>query len=190
MKKSICMLVTILTVIGIGSAALALNRTDYRPQEECSLCGKTENSILTLYNKVNGVGILNFNDFTISTLRICNEEPNLSMSGSSHTTNISGENGSIISIDSNSSRRIADITISLRDRSKPRPKDMARFLCADCCKQIEQENIYDVAFIDYKTKEIFPIKENTIEFYIGDYAIHRLNAKNDLEYLIFYAPEQ
>lgn len=37
MKKSICMLVTILTVIGIGSAALALNRTDYRPQEECSL---------------------------------------------------------------------------------------------------------------------------------------------------------
>ena len=190
MKKSICMLVTILTVIGIGSAALALNRTDYRPQEECSLCGKTENSILTLYNKVNGVGILNFNDFTISTLRICNEEPNLSMSGSSHTTNASGEDGSIISIDSNIDRRIADVTISTRDGSSPHPKEMARFLCADCCKQIEQENTYDVAFIDYKTKEVFPIKENTIEFYIGDYAIHRLNAEDGLEYLIFYAPEQ
>jgi hypothetical protein len=49
MKKSICMIATILTITGIGSAALALNRTDYRPQEECSLCGKAENSILTLY---------------------------------------------------------------------------------------------------------------------------------------------
>lgn len=190
MRKSICVIATILAITGIGSVALALNRTDYRPLEECSLCGKAENSILTLYSKINGVGILNFNDFTISTLRICNEEPNLSMSGSSHTTNISGENGSIVSIDSNSSRRIADITISLRDGSKPHPKDMARFLCANCCKQIEQENTYDVAFIDYKTKEIFPIKENTIEFYIGDYVIHKLNTENDLEYLIFYAPEQ
>ena len=70
MKKSICMIATILTITGIGSAALALNRTDYRPQEECSLCGKAENSILTLYIKVNGVVILNFNDFTISTLII------------------------------------------------------------------------------------------------------------------------
>ena len=117
MKKSICMIATILTVIGIGSAALALNRTDYRPLEECSLCRKAENSILTLYSKVNGVGILNFNDFTISTLRICNKEPNLSMSGSSHITNASGEDGSIISIDSNIDRRIADVTISTRDGS-------------------------------------------------------------------------
>lgn len=65
-----------------------------------------------------------------------------------------------------------------------------RFLCADCCKQIEQKNKYDVAFIDYQTKEIFPVKESTIEFYIGDYAIHKLNSGDDLEYLIFYAPEQ
>lgn len=115
MRKSICVIAAILTITGIGSAALALNRTDYRPQEECSLCEKAENSILTLYSKVNGVGLINFNDFTISTLRICNEEADMSISGSSHTTNISGENGSIISIDSNSSRRIADVTISLRD---------------------------------------------------------------------------
>ena len=190
MRKSIWVIATILAITSIGSAALALNRTDYRPQEECSLCGKAENSILTLNRKVTGVGLLNFNDFTVSTLRICNEEPNMSMSGSSHTMNTRGENGSIISIDSNLNRRIADVTISLKDGNKPHLKDMAHFLCADCCKQIEQKNTYDVAFIDYKTKEIFPIKENTIEFYIGNYAIYKLNAKNDFEYLIFYAPEQ
>lgn len=190
MRKHIWIIATIFAVIGVGSAALALNRTDYRPQDECSLCEKTENSILTLYSKINGVGLLNFNDFTVNTLRICNEEPDMPMSGSSHTTNVSGENGSIISIDSNSSRRIADVTISLRGGSRPHLKEMARFLCADCCKKIEQENKYDTAFIDYQSRKIFPIKENTIEFFIGDYAIHRLNAKDGLEYLIFYAPEK
>lgn len=190
MRKLTWMIVTLFVVIGIGSAALALNKTDYRPQGKCFLCGKAKNSILSPYNKVNGIGILNFNDFTVSTLQICNEESDMSMSGSSHTMNLSGENSSSISIASNSSRRIADVTIFLRDGSRPRPKEMARFLCADCCKQIEQENKYDIAFIEYQTRELFPIKENTIEFYIGDYAVHRLNTEGDLEYLVFYAPEQ
>lgn len=189
-EKSLWMIVTIFAIFGIGSAALALNRPDYPPQEECFLCGNTKNSILNLYNNVNGVGILNFNNFTVSTLRLCNEEHVISISGSSHTTNVSGKGGSIVSIDSNSSRRIADVTISIRDGSRPHLKEMARFLCADCCKQIKQENTYDVAFIDYQTKELFPIKENIVEFYINDYAIHRLNIADDLEYLVFYAPEQ
>lgn len=129
MKKSLWMIVTIFAIFGIGSAALALNRPDYPPQEECSLCGNTKNSILNLYNNVNGVGILNFNNFTVSTLRLCNDEHVISISGSSHTTNVSGEGGSIVSIDSNSSRRIADVTISIRDGSRPHLKEMARFLC-------------------------------------------------------------
>lgn len=188
MKKRIWIVISVIVILSIGSVAMALNRTEYRQQEDCFLCIRRKGQSKSLYN--DGVGILNLNDFSISTLRICNEEPNMSMSGSSHTTNANGENGSIISIDSNLSRRIADVTITLREESKPNPKDMARFLCADCCKQIEQENKYDVAFFDYQTKEIFPVKESTIEFYIGDYAIHKLNSGDDLEYLIFYAPEQ
>ena len=62
------------------------------------------------------------------------------------------------------------------------------FYAPTAVNRIEQENKYDATFIDYQTREIFPIKENTIEFYIGDYAIHRLNAEDGLEYLIFYAP--
>lgn len=188
MRKVICMVIFVFVVVGIGSAAMALNGTDYRQQEDCSLCGKQESSITSLYSNVNGVGLLNFNDFTINTLRICKEEPN--MSGSSRTMNVSGEDGSIISIDSNLKRRIANIEIFLRGGSKPNQKEMSKFLCTDCCKRIEQENKYDVAFMDYQTREIFPIEENVIEFYIGNYAIHRLNTGDSLEYLIFHAPEQ
>lgn len=190
MKKCIWLILCIFIATGISSAALALNRIDYRQQEECSLCGNESDSILALYSDTNGVGLLNFNNFTVNALRICNEEPDMPMSGSSHTTNTSGENGSIISIDSNLNRRIAEVTISFREKSKPNLKKMAQFLCSDCCKRIKQENEYDVAFIDYQTKKIFPIKENMIEFYIGDYAIHKLNAGDNLEYLVFFAPEQ
>ena len=51
----------------------------------------------------------------VCTLRICDEEAN--MSGSSHTVNTSGELGSVVSIDSNIDRRIADVEISLREGS-------------------------------------------------------------------------
>lgn len=188
MRKGLWIILFIFAVVGIGSAAMALDRTDYRQQEDCYLCGKQESPTTSLYSNESGVGLLNFNDFTISTLRICKEEPN--MSGFSITINTSGEDGSSVTINSNLNRRIADVKISLREGSKPNQKEMSQFLCAGCCKHIEQENKYDVAFMDCQMREIFPIEENVIEFYIGDYAIHRLNTKNDLEYLVFYAPEQ
>lgn len=185
MRKRLLTLLSVFAVTGVGSVALALNKVDYRQQEDCFLCsGK---SILSLYKDVNGIGVLNFNNFTVCTLRICDEEAN--MSGSSHTVNTSGELGSVVSIDSNIDRRIADVEISLREGSKPVRKEMAEFLCIDCCKQIEENNQYDVGFIDYQTWEIHPVKENTIEFYMGDYAIHKIKADEEsLEYLVFYAP--
>lgn len=48
-----------------------------------------------------------------------------------------------------------------------------------------------VAFIDCRTREIYPIEEDIVEFYIGDYAIHRLDSDgNSYRYLIFFAPER
>lgn len=187
MKKRTFILITVFAMAGVGSVTMAVNQVDYRSQEECSLC--SDKSILSLYKDINGIGVLNFNNFTVSTLRICNEEAN--MSGSSRTVNTGGESGSIVSIDSNTDRRIADVDISLREGSRPDCEEMAGFLCMDCCRRIEQDNQYDVGFIDYQTWEIHPLQENSIEFYMGDYAVHKLKADEDaLEYLVFYAPIQ
>lgn len=190
MRKELWIILFIFAVIGIGSAAMAQDRTYYRQQEDCYLCSKQESPIASLYSNVSGIGLLNFNDFTISTLRICNKETDMPTSDFSTTINSGGEDGSTIFINSNLNRRIADVTISLRDGSRPDQKEIARFLCSNCCKRIEQENKYDVAFLDYQTNEIVSIEENLIEFYINDYAIHRLNPEDELEYLVFYAPEQ
>lgn len=185
MKRRVFVLLSVFALVGVGSVTMAINKVDYRTQKDCSLCGGK--TILSLYKDVNGVGMLNFNDFTVNTLRICNEEAN--MSGSSSTVNSSGELGSVVSIDSNIDRRIAHVEISLREGSKPNRREMAEFLCIDCCKRIEEENKYDVGFIDYQTREVCPVKENSIEFYMGDYAIHKIKADEEsLGYLVFYAP--
>lgn len=64
---------------------------------------------------------------------------------------------------------------------------MAKFLCIDCCKRIEEKNQYDVGFIDCKTYEGCPIQGDSIKFYIGDYVVCKDKADDEtLKYLIFY----
>lgn len=167
-----------------SSIVMVLGKSDYRRKEFCLLCSKAEDT-----DNINGVGILYFNDFCLNTLRICEKGSNTS--GCSISIDTYGESGSSILVNSNLDRRIAEVTLSFGKESQPLQSKMERFLCADCCKEIERENMYDVAFIDCQTKEIFPIEENIVEFYIGDYAIHRLNdSDDDYKYLIFFAPEQ
>lgn len=57
MKKCIWLILCIFIATGISSAVLALNRIDYRQQEECSLCGNESGSILALYSDTNGITI-------------------------------------------------------------------------------------------------------------------------------------
>lgn len=189
MRKGIALILSISALLGISSIVMVLGRNDHRQKGYCHLCSKPDDANTSIDSNADGIGILDFNDFCINTLRIC--EKNSDLSGYASNIDTCGKTGSTILINSNLDRRIAEVTISIRKGSRPLQKKMARFLCADCCKKIEQENMYDVAFIDCRTKEIFPIKKNVVEFYIGDYAIHRLNdGDSSYSYLIFFAPEQ
>ena len=93
MRKSICIVITISAITGIGSVTMAQDRTYYRQQENCYLCGKQETPTTSLYSDTNGIGILNFNDFSISILRICNKETDMPTSDFSTTINSGGEDG-------------------------------------------------------------------------------------------------
>lgn len=190
MIKWTALVLSAAALLGISSIVMAMASDGCIQKGRCRLCSDLRNASVSTDNSSTGIGILNFNNFSINTLRICDESPNRS-SGYDSNINTYGETGSTVLINSNLDRRIAEITIAIRKGSKPSQKKMQGFLCADCCKKIRQENVFDIAFINCLTKEIFPIDKNTIEFYIGDYAIHRLsNAKEELRYLIFFAPEQ
>lgn len=187
--------ITVILAIGIYLTTIVINTIapiNYKEQKDCFLCGDSDETILSLYDDIRGIGVLGFNNFNLSTLRICNEDPDLLYtSGQQSTINANGENGSVIQIDSFVERRYAEVMISFRENSKPDLKRMARFLCENCANDIVENNKYDVGFIDYQTREIIPIKNEGRRFYVGSYVIYKVYA-NDEEFvcLIFYAPDQ
>lgn len=193
-KRGRAITATAVLVMGICGTIVvtnAVNQTKYREQRDCFLCGDTDETILALYDNVNGLGMLSFNNFNIATLRICNEDPDIDMYGHQSTTNSNGEGGSIIQIDSFVERRFAEVAVHFRENSKPDMERMSQFLCEDCAKNIAENNKYDVGFIDYQTREITPIEDNIRQFYIGDYVVYGLDSnEEESDYLIFYAPDQ
>lgn len=189
MKKGTILILSIIILLSFSTMVMALSCGGSCKKSGCRLCGISDDTSISMDSTSNGVGIVNFNDFSINTLRICDQETD----ASGYAINIDSSRGSesSIQIDSNLDRRIAEVTISIQKGSRPFYEKMSRFLCDDCCKIIKRENLYDVAFIDCRTRKIYPIEDDTVEFYIGDYAIHRLNSDDDsYSYLIFFAPER
>lgn len=188
MRKGTVLILSIIILLSFSTMVMALSCGGSCKKSGCRLCGIPDTSI-SIDSTSNGIGIVNFNDFSINTLRICEQEPDAS--GYASNMDSPRGSGSSIRINSNLDRRIAEVTISIRKGSRPSYEKMSRFLCNDCCEKIKRENLYDVAFIDCWTREIYPIEKDTVEFYIGDYAIHRLNSDGDsYSYLAFFAPER
>ena len=80
--------------------------------------------------------------------------------------------------------------ISLRENSRPDEKRMSEVMCKSCAESILQNNKYDVAFIDYRTREVIPIDETMHVYCRGDYVIYGVSSSEDsIKYLVFYAPE-
>lgn len=189
MRKGTVLILSIALLLSFISMVMALPCGGSCKKSGCHLCGIPDDTSISMDSTPNGVGILNFNDFSINALRICEQEPDTS--GYASNIDSSKGSGSTVWIDSNLDRRIAEITIYFRKGSRPSYEKMSRFLCDDCCEKIKRENLYDVAFIDCRTLEIYPIEKNTVEFYIGDYAVHRLNSDGySYSYLVFFAPER
>lgn len=193
-KRGRVLTATAVLAVGICGTIVVTNAVTpikYVEQKDCFLCGDTDETILALYDDVNGLGMLSFNNFNVATLRICNEDPGIEMNGHQSTINSNGEDGSIIQIDSFVERRFAEVSVSFRENSKPDIERMSQFLCEDCTKSIAENNKYDVGFIDFQTREITPIEDNVRQFYIGDYVVYGLDAnEEESDYLIFYAPDQ
>lgn len=189
MRRFTALILSMIALLSFSTMVMALSCSGSCKKDRCLLCGIPDDASASMDSAPDGIGILNFNDFSINTLRICGQGPDAS--GYDSNMDSPKGSGSAVRIDSNLDRRIAEVTISIRKGSRPLYKKMSRSLCDDCCEKIIREDLYDVAFIDCRTREIYPIEEDIVEFYIGDYAVHRLDSGgNSYRYLIFFAPER
>lgn len=160
----------------------------YQKKEECFMCGNEDRSLFSLYNE--GIGVLNLNNLEIYTLL-----PEEGSTGSNSSINSNGENKTTVEIDKNNARSITDVTFRLNKGSKADAAEMGEIMCEDCVNSILKNNTYDMSFVDLSTREIIPLVDNMVEFFVGDYAVHKVSGGNEeqgktLEYLIFYAPEK
>ena len=161
---------------------------EYQKQEDCFLCSDEDRSLFSLYDE--GIGVLNLNRIEIYPLISEDDD-----SGSGSTINTNGENKTVVEIDRNNTRKITDVTFRLKKDSRPDAAEMGEIMCEDCVNSILENNIYDMSFVDLSTREIIPLVDNMVEFFVGDYAVHKVSGGNEeqgktLEYLIFYAPEK
>lgn len=152
------------------------------------MCGNEDRSLFSLYNE--GIGVLNLNNLEIYTLL-----PEEGSTGSNSSINSNGENKTTVEIDKNNTRKITDVTFRLKKDSRPDAAEMSSVMCEECANSILENNTYDMSFIDLSTREIIPLVDNMVEFFVGDYAVHKVSGGNEeqgktLEYLIFYAPEK
>lgn len=160
---------------------------EYQKQEDCFLCSDEDRSLFSLYNE--GIGVLNLNNLEIYTLL-----PEEGSTGSNSSINSNGENKTTVEIDKNNARSITDVTFRLNKGSKADAAEMGEIMCEDCVNSILKNNTYDMSFVDLSTREIIPLVDNMVEFFVGDYAIHKISGTmkeqdKTLEYLVFFAPE-
>ncbi len=117
-----------------------------------------------LYNE--GIGVLNLNNLEIYTLL-----PEEGSTGSNSSINSNGENKTTVEIDKNNARSITDVTFRLNKGSKADAAEMGEIMCEDCVNSILKNNTYDMSFVDLSTREIIPLVDNMVEFFVGDYAM-------------------
>ena len=48
-------------------------------------------------------------------------------------------------------------------------------MCEECANSILENNTYDMSFIDLATKEIIPLEDDRVQFFVGDYAVHKVS---------------
>lgn len=184
MKKAFLVSVASLLLMGVCSCSTVENvkePTEYALKEDCFLCG--DRGLLSLYQ--DGVAVLNLNTFEVYTLKM--EEG----SGNTDCINSNGENRTTVEVRTNSERKISHITLRVKDDSKPDPEEISQILCKNCSDSIMKNNTYDVSFIDLSKKELIPLREESKEFYVGDYVVYQSckSEDNTMEYLVFYASE-
>ena len=158
----------------------------YQKQEDCFLCSDEDRSLFSLYDE--GIGVLNLNRLEIYPLLSDDD------SGSGSTINTNGKNKTVVEIDRNNARRITNVTFRLKEDSKPDAAEMGEIMCEDCVNSILENNTYDMSFVDLSTREIIPLEDNMVQFFVGDYAVHKVSGTDEeqgktLEYLVFFAPE-
>lgn len=150
------------------------------PKENCYLCGSAGGFMYADCYGQNNVGIISLNTFELMPVEINRYdqngqliEENTGMMQSRMFSN--GDDGFSAHLMLDADRGIVNATIFLRGDRDLDFQNTARYLCADCLKELAGDlhsSTYGVGIINFSQRTMTAFQENVVGFGAGDYYIH------------------
>jgi len=171
-------------------------------KEDCYICGSNTKSTLAEYWGEHNIGLINLNTLECCRFEINRYDDDLNVIekqqryASTRLTGLSESGGSTISCSLNSNRGYMSGTITLNENSFLEPEKVESYLCSECLMEIMKgyfdEEHWDIAVVDFFTKEVRPLNESVTAFFRNDYYVDCLYNKdrNTIMFQAFYCPER
>lgn len=171
--------------------------------EDCYLCGENPKSLMSYYRKLNSVGVLFLNKWSITDVQAIalNDDGNESFcnGGTSTIYNSFGkENGSIM-VNSQKERGVSHLEVSLGEKNKLDLNVAIEKLCQLCLNRVtncfpdssveKMEQKSDAFVVDFLSGQLYYL-ETGITYVTGDYYIETKKKKDNIALLVVYAPER
>lgn len=172
---------------------------------DCKLCGGGEETLMSLYEGQDNLGIISLNTFQVAVITINKYDNNgklIEEADSGLGTNIvnTGDDGFMSMVSANTNRGYASADISMNNDKNLDMEKVSTNLCTDCLNRVMEDDWrepYGIGIINFKTGEIRLFDESMRGFMLGDfYVLCEPRTEGDEEEIseinlnIFYCPER
>ena len=171
-------------------------------KEDCFICGSPEMSLMPYYRKFDTIGILSMNDCYVIDLGLkeydevgkeITDGGNISI----RSTNLDNVK---YTVDSNPSRGMADIEITVKENVRLDTNNLEKNLCSDCLPKVaeilehsykkgeEKKETIPLCLIDFETLEVYSMQDFYRGYFVRDYWVQFDFINDKIELEAFYLP--
>lgn len=170
--------------------------------EDCFICGNPEMSLMPYYRKFDTIGIISLNDCYVIDLGLkeydevgkeITDGGNISI----RSTNLDNVK---YTVDSNPSRGMADIEITIKEGVRLDTKNLEKSLCSDCLLKVaavlehsykkgdKKKETIPLCLIDFDTLEVYSMQDFYRGYFVRDYWVQFDFVDDKIELEAFYLP--
>ena len=171
-------------------------------KEDCFICGSPEMSLMPYYRKFDTIGIISLNDCYVIDLGLkeydevgkeITDGGNISI----RSTNLDNVK---YTVDSNPSRGMADIEITVKENVRLDTNNLEKNLCSDCLPKVaevlehsykkgeEKKETIPLCLIDFETLEVYSMQDFYRGYFVRDYWVQSDFIDDKIELEAFYLP--
>lgn len=211
MKTGKVLAACLFSVIFLGTMGCAAKKDEFLEdavypsdvtKEDCYVCGQNPDSPIYQAAGEENIGLVNLNSFESTKIDINRyKDGERLMKNIRFSTTMgwgsSQEKGYQFQYNMNCNRGYMDGKISLTEKNVLDVDKLAEYLCSDCLSETINSFTYDqehwnLALVNYQTRELRPLEKSLLGFFMGDYKIG-LNydePDNEIHIYAFYCPER